>query len=247
MNPASPGERSSLVFIHGGGVGPSMWDAQTAYFSHDYTVFTPTLPGHHLHGRSSFTSHAEAAEAVAHEVGLPELGPVTVIGFSLGGQTAIQLAASYPDRVERLVVVSSLLRPWPGAGALGLIAAAAAPLSRNRRFARAQAAQLSVPAARFEDYYALSRSISIPTLRRLIQANFSFAVPDRVLDSTRPVLLMAGNMEATPLLRGMEYFQSKFRNSSLQIHKGVGHGMSLAQSELFNTSLNHWLKTTGRT
>jgi pimeloyl-ACP methyl ester carboxylesterase len=146
--------------------------------------------------------------------------------------------------VERLVVVSSLMSPWRGSGTLGLIAAASAPLSQNRRFARAQAAQLELPTARFEDYYALSKAISASTLRRLIQANFSFAVPEKVLDSTRPVLLMAGNKEETRLLRGMEYFQSKFRNSSLQIHEGAGHGMPFAQSELFNTSLNRWLETT---
>ena len=246
MNPASSGALSSLGFIHGGGVGPWMWEAQTAYFSRDYTVLTPTLPGHHLRERGSFTSHADAADAVAHEVGLQERGPVTVIGFSLGGQTAIQLAASHPDQVERLVVVSSLLSPWRGSGALGLIAAASAPLSRNRRFARAQAAQLEVPAARFEDYYALSRSISGSTLRGLVQANFSFTVPEKVLDFPRPVLLMAGRKEEVRLLRGLEYFQSKFRNSSLQVHEGVGHGMPFAQSGLFNNSLNRWLETASR-
>ena len=49
---------------------------------------------------------------------------------------------------------------------------------------------------------------------------------------------MAGNKEETRLLRGMEYFQSTFRNSSLQIRERVGHGIPLAQSELFNASLN---------
>ncbi len=221
-----------------------MWADQAAYFSHDFTVLTPTLPGHHLNGQSSFSTHTLAAEAIADEVGLVELRrPVTVIGFSVGGQTAIQLAASYPHHVERLVVVSSLTSPWPCATALGFLAAASAPLSKSRRFARAQAAQLSVPDVSFEDYYALSRSMSARTLRRLIQANFSFAVPDEVLCSSRPVLLMAGNKEEARLLRGMEDLHSKVRNSSLQVHDGVGHGMPLAQAGLFNASLRHWLET----
>jgi len=222
-----------------------MWADQAASFSHDFAVLTPTLPGHHLNGQSSFSTHTGAAEAVADDVGLLELPrPVTVIGFSLGGQTAIQLAASYPDHVERLVVVSSLTSPWPCATALGFLAAASAPLSKTRRFARVQAAQLSVPEGSFEDYYALSRSMSAPTLRRLIQANFSFAVPDKVLSSSRPLLLMAGNKEPARLLRGMEDLHSKVRNSSLQVHEGVGHGMPLAQAGLFNTSLRHWLEAT---
>ncbi|WP_458779647.1 alpha/beta fold hydrolase [Arthrobacter sp. D3-16] len=154
MNLEPKGERSTLVFIHGGGVGPWMWKAQIADFSAEYDVVTPTLPGHDIHRPSVFSTHKQAAEAVACQVGLLEHPrPVTVVGFSLGGQTAIQLTASYPQLVDRLVVVSSLLRPWRGAGALGLLAAGSAPLSRNRRFAKAQAAQLSIPPSMVKDYY----------------------------------------------------------------------------------------------
>lgn len=244
MTSAPGSERPTLVFIHGGGVGPWMWADQTAHFSADYSVLTPTLPGHHLHDPSSFSTHAEAAKEVARETGLLGLSrPVTVIGFSLGGQTATQLAALYPDHVERLVVVSSLMSPWPGATVFGVLAAASAPLSRSRCFARVQAAQLAVPAEMFDDYYALSRSISARTLRRLIQANFSFSVPDEVLSSPIPALLMAGDKEETRLVRAMEDVHSKVRNSSLQIHPGVGHGMPLAQPGLFNASLRRWLET----
>jgi pimeloyl-ACP methyl ester carboxylesterase len=246
MSAAPKGERSTLVFIHGGGVGPWMWGHQADYFSPNFTVLTPALPGHDTNSRSVFSTHRQAAEAVARQVGLPEQPrPLTVIGFSLGGQTAVQLAASYPDLVGRLVVVSSLLQPWRGAGALSLVAAGSARLSRNRRFAKAQAAQLSVPSAMFEDYYALSRSISARTVRNLIYANFSFTVPAPVRASSRPVLLMAGDREDALLLRGMESLHSKFPNSTLRIHHGSGHGLPLAQPALFNDCLHQWLISTG--
>jgi pimeloyl-ACP methyl ester carboxylesterase len=245
MSREPKGERSTLVFIHGGGVGPWMWGHQVDCFSPDFTVLTPVLPGHDTHARSVFSTHLEAAEAVARQVGLAEQPrPVTVIGFSLGGQTAVQLAASYPNLVNRLVVVSSLLQPWGGAGALGLVAAGAAPLSRNRRFAKAQAAELSVPPALFEEYYALSRSISARTVRNLIRANFSFIVPATVRASSRPVLLMAGDREDARLLRGMESLHTEFPNSTLHIHHGAGHGLPLAGPAQFNDSLRRWLTAT---
>lgn len=223
-----------------------MWADQVACFSRDFTVLTPTLPGHHPHRDSIYSTHVEAAEVIAHEIGLVEQPrPVTVIGFSLGGQTAIQLAASYPDQVGRLVAVSSLLTAGRRTRALSLLAAGSAPLSKNRRFARAQAAHLFIPSARFEDYYALSRTMSARTLRHLIQANFSFTVPGAVLDSARPVLLLAGEKEDRRLLRGMEHLQSQFRKSSFQVHAGVGHGMPFAQPGRFNASLHHWLDTAG--
>ena len=242
MNAQPDGTGSTLVFLHGGGVGPWMWAEQTAYFARDFTVLTPTLPGHHPRRRTTFSTHAQAAEAVAAEIGLPDrFRPITVIGFSLGGQTALQLAASHPGHVERLVVVSSLLRPWRGAAALGLLAAGSAPLSRSRRFAAAQAAQLGLPGNMFENYYALSRSMSAQTLRHLIQANFSFSVPPEVLESPRPVLLMAGDKEEAGLVRGMEHYSSAFRNCTFQVHAGVGHGMPLAQPARFNAALHEWL------
>lgn len=83
-----------------------------------------------------------------------------------------------------------------------------APLSSNRRFAKAQAAQLSVPPAMFEDYYALSRLMTAKTLRNLITA---------------------GDQEDTRLLRGMGHFHHHFRNSTLRIHDGARHGLPLAQ------------------
>lgn len=110
----------------------------------------------------------------------------------------------------------------------------------------AQAAQLSVPEASFDDYYALSRSMSARTLRWLIEANFSFRVPDSVLASGRPALLMAGDREEARLLNGMKNTQTTVRNSAMQIHQGVGHGMPLAQPDRFNAALQGWLKS-GRT
>lgn len=219
-----------------------MWAEQVAFFARNFTVLTPTLPGHHPQRQSTFFTHAQAADAVAEETGLLESPhPVTVIGLSLGGQTAIQLAASYPAHVERLVVVSSLLSPWHGATALSLLAAGSAPLSRSRRFAGAQAAQLGIPLAMFEDYYALTRSMSAGTLRRLIHADFSFAVPPAVGGSSRPVLLMAGDREEPRLLRGMERHQSEFRNCTFQVHHGVGHGMPFTHPGRFNAALLQWL------
>lgn len=245
MNAQPDGTDPTLVFLHGGGVGPWMWVEQKAYFARDFTVLTPTLPGHHPRGRTTFSTHAQAAEAVAAEIGLPDRNrPVTIIGISLGGQIALQLAASYPGHVERLVVVSSLLSPWRGAAALGLLAAGSAPLSRSRRFAAAQAAQLGIPGNMFENYYALSRSMSAQTLRYLIQANFSFSVPPEVLESPRPVLLMAGDKEKAGLVRGMEHYSAAFRNCTFQVHPGVGHSMPLAQPARFNAALHEWLGLT---
>jgi len=52
---------------------------------------------------------------------------------------------------------------------------------------------------------------------------------------------MAGDKEEARLLNGMKNVHTTLRNSSLQIHNGVGHGMPLAQPDLFNAALHLWL------
>ena len=68
------------------------------------------------------------------------LGPVTVVGHSLGGGVAMQFSYQFPERVERLALVSS---GGLGRSVSGLLRAATFPgselvLPRARRPPRAQ-------------------------------------------------------------------------------------------------------------
>ena len=236
---------STLVFIHGGGVGPWMWADQVAYFSRDHRVHTPTLPGHDLDDSTTFSTTDAAAHAVARQIGLDELpAPVTVVGFSLGGQVALQLAATWPERVHRLVVVSSLVEPWPFAGAISLGAGASSLLGKSRRFASLQARQLKIPAEQFDSYFALSRVLTATSVRRLILANLSFRVAAVVRDSRRPTLLMAGRDEPRAVRQGLARLTNSLQNCCLQTHLGASHGLPLQRPALFNRALAEWLDST---
>lgn len=239
---AAGNPRHRLVFLHGGGVGPWMWRDQVAHFSSRFDVQTPTLPGHGPATPQHFTTQVAAARAVADEIELTRASePVTVVGFSLGGQTAVQLAADFPDHVARLVVVSSLLEPVRGAGVIGLLGRVTRPLTRSDRFARAQAAQLSLAADMFEDYVAVSRAMTAATLSGLMRANFTFRAPDAVVAARRPTFLMAGATEHRLLLGGMSRLSERMPDAEYRVFPDVGHGVSLAQPAVFNPALESWL------
>lgn len=231
-----------LVFVHGGGAGPWMWRAQEEHFGDRFTVHTPTLPGHRGEKRDAYRSHAHAAAVVAEELGLDGLpGTVTVVGFSVGGQIAIELAAAYPGVVTGTVVASALLSPWRGARALATVSSAAAPLARIRWFARWQARDLGIGAEDFEDYFAVSRSMTARSMRRLLYANFSFAVPPEFLRSRRPALLVAGSRERRPVLAGMERLRALRPGCELELIGGAGHDAPLSHPASFNRVLEGWL------
>jgi pimeloyl-ACP methyl ester carboxylesterase len=96
---------AELVLIHGGAQNAHTWD--TVALALDRPLVAVDLPGH---GHSDWWEEHDytppaLAEAVA--VAIAELAPQAqlVVGMSLGGLTAICLAAAHPELVRRLVVV----------------------------------------------------------------------------------------------------------------------------------------------
>ena len=94
-----------LVLLHGGAQNAHTWD--TAALALRRPLIAVDLPGH---GRSDWRPDRDYwpvrnAEAVAEAVGALAGQAAAVVGMSLGGLTAIRLAATRPDLVRRLVVV----------------------------------------------------------------------------------------------------------------------------------------------
>ncbi|PWB98150.1 alpha/beta fold hydrolase [Salinibacterium hongtaonis] len=234
--------RRHLVLIHGGGVGPWMWRKQVEHFAGDFVVHTPTLPGHDPRASRDFTTNRDAAQSVADQVDLSSLqGDVAVVGFSIGGQVAIELAQLFPDRVDRLGVVSSLVAPMAGSSVLAIMSSWATPLASNERFARAQAKQLYIGDDDFDDYFAVSQALTHLTMMAMLTANFSFRPGDTLFSSPLPTLTFAGSREQKSLVRGMQHLAERMPAGSFELVEGVGHGIPLARPDAFNARLGEWL------
>ncbi len=89
------------IFIHGAGGGASSWEHQQPRFEGCYAV---SLPGHPA--GAALPSVAEYAEWTARAIeDIP--GPLVVVGHSLGGAIALQLALERPDLVAGIAMVAS--------------------------------------------------------------------------------------------------------------------------------------------
>lgn len=94
-----------LVLLHGGGQNAHTWD--TVALALGRPLLAIDLPGHGHSGRRQDRDYgpwrnAEAVAAVIEQAAPAARG---VVGMSLGGATAIRLAATRPDLVRRAVIV----------------------------------------------------------------------------------------------------------------------------------------------
>ena len=105
---AQAGAGPVLLLVHGMGGGYENWREVIGPLARNYTVVAPDLPGH---GASAPGSGDYSVGALA--VGLRDLllalghERATLVGHSLGGGIAMQLAYQFPELAERLVLVSS--------------------------------------------------------------------------------------------------------------------------------------------
>jgi 3-oxoadipate enol-lactonase len=102
------GQGQPLVFINGLGSSTRDWDRQVAEFSRTYQVITYDLRGH---GRSDKPAGPYSiSQFAADTAGLLNALGVTsahIVGISLGGGVAFQLALDYPQLVKTMTIVNS--------------------------------------------------------------------------------------------------------------------------------------------
>jgi pimeloyl-ACP methyl ester carboxylesterase len=94
-----------IVFLHGGAQNAHTWD--TVCLALGRPVVCIDLPGHGHSAWRDDHDYSPPTLASSVAVAVAELAPSAgmVVGMSLGGLTALCLAAAHPDLVRRLVIV----------------------------------------------------------------------------------------------------------------------------------------------
>jgi pimeloyl-[acyl-carrier protein] methyl ester esterase len=130
------GNGPDLVLLHGWGLNVRVWDGLVEELRDRFRMIAVDLPGH---GRSPWTAgrNTPAEQAwLLHSTLAPISNRYSLLGWSLGGQIALDLAAAMPARVDKLVLVATTPRftaapDWPYGMKADAIAKMAAQLREN--------------------------------------------------------------------------------------------------------------------
>jgi pimeloyl-ACP methyl ester carboxylesterase len=104
-------QRPTIVFLHGTRLTGASWAAQVADLADEFHCLAPDLPGHGTAADVPFTL-AGAAERIAGLIAAEAHGGRAIlVGLSLGGYVAMDVAARWPDRVGGLVISGATAEP----------------------------------------------------------------------------------------------------------------------------------------
>ena len=102
------GDGAPLVFVHGLGSSLRDWTTQVDHFAPHYRTIAVDLRGHgdsdKPRGRYTMRLFASDLAGLLQVLGA---APAHIVGLSLGGMVAFQLAVDHPELVRRLAIVNS--------------------------------------------------------------------------------------------------------------------------------------------
>jgi pimeloyl-ACP methyl ester carboxylesterase len=260
------GEGPVVVLIHGMAGSSQTWDAIIPHLTQHATVIAPDMLGHggSAKPRGDYSLGALASGvrdlmvALGHE-------RATIVGQSLGGGVAMQFAYQFPERCERLVLVSSgglgpevsaLLRWLSAPGAEYALAVGTAPGLRSAGLAIAgwleRVGFKPAPAVAevMRSYIALgdaeTRTAFMCTLRAVVDlAGQRASAIDRLyLAAQVPTLIVWGDKDPFIPIAHAHSAHEAMPGSRLEIFEGAGHFPHRDDPDRFAHLLRDFIDTT---
>lgn len=260
------GSGPPLLLIHGIGDSSATWRTVIPSLARRHLVIAPDLLGHGSSAKPRADySVAAYANGMRDLLSVLDIDRVTIVGHSLGGGVTMQFAYQFPERTERMVLVSSggagrgvspLLRlatlpgaqaalatlQLPGAGLLS--AAAVGLLGRLDRGLAVDAPDLRRVVDALPD--ATARSAFLRTLRAVVdwRGQVVTMLDRSYLVRALPTLLVWGTLDSVlPIGHGYRA-HAAMPGSRFEVFEGAGHFPFRTDPDRFVQVVEDFLATT---
>ena len=240
---AGPPDAEPVLLIHGLGSSRHDWRLQVPALARGHCVVAYDVRGHgdtdKPRSRYRMAQLADDAVGLARALGL---GPVHVVGLSLGGMIGFQMAVDHPDMVRSLAVVNSgpevvarSVRDWWRLQLRLFLTWAFGPVAighlvGKRLFPRPEQEPLR---RAFRDQVASNDRHAYLNMTRAI---VGWSVADRLARVTCPVLVVTGDRDYTPVA-AKEAYVARLADARLVVVADSGHATPIDQPDALNREL----------
>lgn len=203
---SNPEDQTPLVLLHGIGQAPMAWEDVIVPLYPTRRLLTPWVPGL----RPTEKQHVPITDAVAAldtDLMLEGMEQVDVCGLSYGAVVATRLAADFPQRVRRLVLIGGQVRP-------------------PRAALRMQATMLRMMSAKKLADSGVSKERLRRTMELLADTDLTDALP-RISAST---LVLVGEKDK-PHKPAAEALAAGIAGAELREVPGAGHHVNVEQPQ----------------
>lgn len=241
MNPEQM--QTPIVLLHSLGTDSQLWRHQIAAFDAIGPVVAFDSRGHGTSPWPGSTSMQEWVFDLHRDIAA--IGPVHLVGLSMGGMQAVAFAAEHPDLVQSLTIANSFA-VLPSEVAGSRVAAAERAISEGGISAYADtylAETLTKPMAA-DDYAVLRDSISGTSEEAYLAsavATFNGDVTGYLAGIRCPTLALTGDKDQKTPLAVLQRIADGINNCQLAVIENAGHLSCIENPAAFNREVGRFL------
>ena len=243
----------TLLFLHGLGGNHNNWQPQLDAFANDYQCVAWTMPGF---GTSSpldemtWPALADAAAALLDEVAAEH---TTVIGLSMGGYIAQQLAVQHRDRIDRVVLAATSAHFGRGNTEFieSFLTTRLKPIIEGKSPADLAPGFVpnlfsdDAPQQAIDNTVASMSQISPDAYRRALECLVTWDFREQLSELRQPTLCMAGANDRTAPVKAMQALADQLPQGALVTIENCNHLMNLDHPDAFNAAIQAFLQADG--
>lgn len=234
LRESGPAEAPTVVLFHGVGTSGWMWRRLVRDLEADLHLLNVDLPGHGRSRAQPWQSLADTVASIAQVIRERAHGGVAhLVGLSLGGYVAADLAASAPDIVPSAVLSGVNVLPFPHPRLMRAAGRLMGPVMTRGPVLRANARALGIPEEDFDGYAEAARMMVPGTFQRVGAELMDYRIPARAGTSTSRVLALAGEREHELIVRSLREVSTAFPRGQHRVVPAVGHAWNGEAPELF--------------
>jgi 3-oxoadipate enol-lactonase len=238
-----------ILLLHGLGASCDSWLLQSSFLiEHGYRILAPDIPGF---GKSTYpggsTSIQKLAGFIGEWINCIDVVPLSVVGISMGGVIALELALDFPEYIDKMVLISAFAH-------LEIFKPQTLPYFLLRYFLiqvfglRSQAGAVAKRVfpnpehGGYREEFIRQIGEADPIgYRAVMQALARFNVENRLSQVLSPVLIITGEGDTTVLPECQTKLAQNLPNARQVIIPNAGHAVSIDQPVLLNNILNEFL------